>query len=188
MGHPRRLKKKWMGPKKRWDKERIIEEKKLMEDYGLKNKKELWKAKTKIRKYRHLARSLVGLPEDERKFMEEQLLNKMRRMGLLSEDNLSLDAVLGLRVEDLLERRLQTIVYKKGLARTIKQARQFVVHGHIRVGDKRVRSPGHIVTVEEEPLIDWYKEPIVTETEDTAVSSETQESSEQPSEQVVEHG
>jgi small subunit ribosomal protein S4 len=184
MGHPRRLKKKWMGPKKRWDKERIIEEKKLMEDYGLKNKKELWKAKTIIRKYRHIARSLVGLPEDERAVKEEELLNKMRRMGLLSEDNLSLDAVLGLRVEDLLERRLQTIVYKKGLARTIKQARQFIVHGHIRVGEKRVRSPGHIVTVEEEPLVDWYREPIITDTGEASVSSEPQESSEQ----VMEHG
>jgi small subunit ribosomal protein S4 len=159
MGDPRRLRKKYEKPFKRWDKQRIIEERKLMEAYGLKNKKELWKLQTILRKYRHMARKLVGMPEEERKEKEETLLNKLIKMGLLK-PGATLDDVLGLKVEDILDRRLQTQVYKKGLARTIKQARQFIVHGHIKVGDKRIRSPGYLVTIDEENLIDWYKEQI----------------------------
>ena len=176
MGDPRRLRKKYEKPSKRWDKQRIIEERKLMEAYGLKNKKELWKLQTILRKYRHMARKLVGMPEEERKEKEETLLNKLIKMGLLK-PGATLDDVLGLKVEDILDRRLQTQVYKKGLARTIKQARQFIVHGHIKVGDKRIRSPGYLVTVEEEDLIDWYKEPIqvFVETEQKEQEEEVKE-------------
>ncbi len=159
MGDPRRLRKKYEKPFKRWDKQRIIEERKLMDAYGLKNKKELWKLQTILRKYRHMARKLVGMPEEERKEREEILLNKLIKMGLLK-PGATLDDVLGLKVEDILDRRLQTQVYKKGFARTIKQARQFIVHGHIKVGDKRIRSPGYLVNIDEEDLIGWYKEPI----------------------------
>jgi small subunit ribosomal protein S4 len=159
MGDPRRLRKKYEKPFKRWDKQRIIEERKLMEAYGLKNKKELWKLQTILRKYRHMARKFVGMPEEEKKEKEETLLNKLIKIGLLK-PGATLDDVLGLKVEDILDRRLQTQVYKKGLARTVKQARQFIVHGHIKIGDKRIRSPGYLVTIDEENLIDWYKEQI----------------------------
>ncbi len=173
MGDPRRLRKKYEKPFKRWDKQRIIEERKLMEAYGLKNKKELWKLQTILRKYRHIARKLVGMPEETRKENEEILLNKLIKMGLLK-PGATLDDVLGLKVEDILDRRLQTQVYKKGFAKTIKQARQFIVHGHIKIGDKRIRSPGYLVTIEEENLIDWYKEPIpvFVETEQNETTDE----------------
>ncbi|MEM4138083.1 MAG: 30S ribosomal protein S4, partial [Sulfolobaceae archaeon] len=86
----------------------------------------------------------------------KQLISKLYRIGLLNSENATLDEILGLTEENLLERRLQTIVYKKGLARTIWQARQLIVHGHIAISGRRVTSPGYIVSREEEDLIDYY--------------------------------
>ncbi len=159
MGDPRRLKKKYEPPSHPWEKERILEEKKLMKEYGLKNKKEIWRAKTQIRKYRHMARELVGLAPEEREEKEKALLNKLERYGILPE-NSSLDDVLSLKTEDLLKRRLQTIVWKKGLARTIKQARQFITHGHIAVNGIKTTAPSMIIDLETEKTVGWYKEPL----------------------------
>ncbi|MCD6300925.1 MAG: 30S ribosomal protein S4 [Staphylothermus sp.] len=154
MGDPKKPGKKWEGPKHPWRKEVLIQELKLVGTYGLRNKRELWRAQTIIRKFRHQARSLLAAPKEIREKAEKALLRKLYRMGLLPE-NATLEDVLSLTVEDLLERRLQTIVYKKGLARTIYQARQLIVHGHIAIGGRRVTSPGYIVSREEEELIDY---------------------------------
>ncbi|OYT39468.1 MAG: 30S ribosomal protein S4, partial [Desulfurococcales archaeon ex4484_58] len=126
----------------------------LLGEYGLRNKRELWRAKTIIRRFRHQARALLATPKEIREPVEKALLNKLYRLGLLGE-NATLEDVLGLRVEDLLERRLQTIVYRKGLARTIYHARQLIVHGHIAIAGRRVTSPGYIVSRSEEDLIDY---------------------------------
>ncbi len=154
MGDPRKPRKKWIGPKHPWRKERLIEELRLVGEYGLRNKRELWIAQTIIRKFRHQARSLLAVPREIREKQEKALLHRLYQLGLLPE-NATLDDVLSLRVEDLLERRLQTIVYRKGLAKTIYQARQLIVHGHIAIGGRRVTSPGYLVTREEEDLIDY---------------------------------
>ncbi|MEB2836347.1 MAG: 30S ribosomal protein S4 [Desulfurococcales archaeon] len=154
MGDPRKPRRKWEGPKHPWIKERLIQELELMGRYGLKNKKELWRAATLARKFRHMARSLLGLPEDIRRERERALLHRLHRMGLIGE-NATLDDVLGLTAEHVLERRLQTIVWKKGLARTIYQARQLITHGHIAIAGRRVTSPGYLVSREEEDLIDY---------------------------------
>ncbi len=154
MGDPRKPRKKWEGPKHPWIKERLIKELELVGRYGLKNKKELWKAATLARKFRHLARSLLALPESVRAERERALLDRLYRMGLVDK-NASLDDVLGLTAEHILERRLQTIVYRKGLAKTIMQARQLIVHGHIAINGRRVTSPGYLVSREEEELIDY---------------------------------
>ncbi len=154
MGDPKKPRKKWEGPKHPWEKERLLKEIELVGRYGLKNKKELWLASSLARKFRHQARSLLGLPPEIRAERERTLLKRLYRLGLVGE-NASLDDVLGLTAEHILERRLQTIVYKKGLARTIHQARQLIVHGHIAIGGRRVTSPGHLVTREEEKLIDY---------------------------------
>ncbi|ACL11691.1 30S ribosomal protein S4P [Desulfurococcus amylolyticus 1221n] len=130
-------------------------EMKLMGTYGLRNKRELWKTATMVRYYRHRARSLLATPPEIREKEEKALLNRLIKLGLLKE-GARLDDVLNLKIEDLLERRLQTIVYKKGLAKTLHEARQLIVHGHIAIGGRRVRSPGRIVTVDEEPLVDYY--------------------------------
>ncbi len=154
MGDPRKPRKKWMGPRHPWIKERLIQELELVGRYGLKNKKELWIAATIARRFRHQARSLLGLPEDVRREREEALLKRLYRMGLVDE-NARLDDVLGLTAEHVLERRLQTIVWKKGLARTIHQARQLIVHGHIAIAGRRVTSPGYLVSRDEEDKIDY---------------------------------
>lgn len=154
MGDPKKPKKKWEGPRHPWRKEVLMEELRLLGMYGLRNKRELWRAKTLVRNIRHRARALLATPKEVRESMEKALLNKLYKMGLISE-NASLEDVLGLRVEDLLERRLQTIVYRKGLAKTIYQARQLIVHGHIAIAGRRVTSPGYIVSREEEDLIDY---------------------------------
>ena len=143
----RRQRKTYERPFKRWDKARIIEEARLMRIYGLKNKREIMKARSIIRGMRARARQLFAREEGK-----EELFAKIKRLGLLKGD-FTLDDVLGLKVEDLLERRLQTIVYRKGLANTIKQARQLIVHRHIAIGDRIVTVPGYLVTVEEEKLV-----------------------------------
>lgn len=123
--------------------------------YGLRNKRELWKAVTIVRYFRHRARALLAVPPDVREVEEKALINKLVKFGLLKE-GAKLDDVLNLRVEDLLERRLQTIVYRKGLAKSIYEARQLIVHGHIAIGGRRVRSPGYVVSIDEEPLVGFY--------------------------------
>lgn len=156
MGDPRKSRKKWEGPGLPWIKESLSDEQELLGKYGLRNKKEIWLARTIIREFRHMARTLLALPPAERIVREKQLIGKLYKMGLLKSQNTTVDDILGLKEEDLLERRLQTIVFKKGLARTIYQARQLIVHGHITVGGKRVTSPGYIVLKDEEDSIDFY--------------------------------
>lgn len=163
MGDPRRLRRKFEPPRHPWEKKRIEEEKKLMKDFGLKNKREIWKAKTEIAKYRHRARELVGIPVDERKEEEGVFLGKLVKLGLLKNDQ-GLDDILELKVEDLLERRLQTIVWKKGIARTPRQARQLITHGHISINGRKVTSPSMMINVELEKGIGWYGEPLKIET------------------------
>lgn len=153
----RKLKKKYKRPKKPWDKERIEEEKKLMEKYGLRRKREIWRAREILRKFRRRARRLVAEKDKEK---EKVLLDKLYRMGLLDK-NATLDDVLSLTVEDILERRLQTIVYKLGLAKTPKQARQFIVHGHIAFDGRRTIYPSMLVPRGMESRISFYGKPLV---------------------------
>jgi small subunit ribosomal protein S4 len=156
MGDPKKSRKKWEGPGHPWIKAYLEKEQILLGKYGLRNKRELWLTRTIIRKFRHQARSLLALPPTERAIRERQLINKLYKMGLLKSQNVTIDEILGLTEENLLERRLQTIVYKKGLARTIWQARQLIIHGHIAISGRRVTSPGYLVNIEEENLIDYY--------------------------------
>ena len=154
MGDPKKPRKKWEGPKHPWIKERLEREIELVGRFGLKNKKELWKAETMARKLRHRARALLALPEDLRQEQMKSLLERLYQMGLVERDA-TLDDILGLTAAHILERRLQTIVYKKGLAKTIYQARQLIVHGHIAIGGRRVTSPGYLVRRDEEDLVDY---------------------------------
>ncbi|MEB3861974.1 MAG: 30S ribosomal protein S4 [Desulfurococcales archaeon] len=154
MGDPKKPRKKWEGPKHPWIKERLQREIELVGKYGLKNKREVWRAETLARKLRHQARALLALPEDERAKAGRALLDRLYKMGLV-EKNATVDDILGLTASHILERRLQTIVYKKGLAKTIYQARQMIVHGHIAIAGRRVTSPGYLVSRDEEPLIDY---------------------------------
>jgi len=131
--------------------ERIGSEHGLVDRYGLSGKEELWRAQSELRSLRREARDLLGQEAadiDER----DEFLTRLRRVGILSDTD-GLDDVLGLGVTDLLERRLQTQVWRQGLANTATQARQFVTHGHIVVGDRRVDRPSYTVEVAEEDRI-----------------------------------
>ncbi len=154
MGDPKKSRRKWVTPGHPWIKDRLQEELELMGKYGLRNKREIWIAEAVVRSFRMRARSLLALPEPERSQAAKSLLDRLYRMGLINRDA-TLDDVLGLTAENVLERRLQTLVYRKGLARTIYQARQLVVHGHIAIGGRRVTSPGYLVPRDEEGLIGY---------------------------------
>jgi small subunit ribosomal protein S4 len=155
MGDPKKVKRKYSRPRKSFQKENIVKERELKNLYGLKNKKEYYIAETMIRSKRATARKLLALDLETRLKREEELLNSLKRIGIL-EKNPTLDDVLTLTAESILERRLQTIAWRKGLANTPKQARQFITHGHIAINGKKVDKPSYLVTNEEENTIKYY--------------------------------
>lgn len=157
MGDPKFSRKKYETPNHPWQAARIKEEKDIVRKYGLKNKTEIWKARSKLRQIRGQARDLqgkqlTGIAQVKRE--TEGLINRLTRMGLISE-GAKLDDVLALNVEAVLMRRLQTIAYLKGLASTPVQARQLIVHGHVAVGGRRVNVPGYHVMKAEEMSIEY---------------------------------
>jgi small subunit ribosomal protein S4 len=154
MGDPKKRRKKYATPRFPWRTDILKEELKLLGQYGLRNKHELWRHETMLSKFRGIARSLIGRPPEERKKMEEELLTRLKKLGVLNETAV-LDDVLDLTIEDILERRLQTIVFRKGLAKSIHQTRQLITHGHITIGNQRVTVPSYIVTKEEENQITY---------------------------------
>ena len=149
----KRQRKKHERPRRPWNKERILIEKELLKNFGLRRKREIWTAEALLRKYRRMARGLAA-KKDKKK--EEVLIKKLVRIGLL-EKGADLDDVLSLTVEDILERRLQTIIFRKGLATTPKQARQFIIHGKITLNDRKVSYPSYLVVKEEEAKIKVVK-------------------------------
>ncbi|MGC8569008.1 MAG: 30S ribosomal protein S4 [Nitrososphaeria archaeon] len=153
MGDPKKPKKTYSTPRNPWDRATLQRELELIGKYGLKNKRELWKASTIVSDIRRQARMLLGTHEEIRREQEKMLITRLYQMGLLEEGELNLDSILNLTVEDLLERRLQTMVLKKGIAKTIHQARQLVVHKKIMIGDRVVNRPGYLVGRDEENLI-----------------------------------
>jgi len=148
----RRIRRSYEKPLRPWDKATIERNKKIKKEYGLRRKKEILRAESILRNYRRLARDLAA-NRDETK--EAILMAKLRKFGLVNE-GASLDDVLALTINDILERRLQTIVYKKGFAKTPKQARQFIVHGHIALDGHRIRWPSALVPVDKEGSISFY--------------------------------
>jgi small subunit ribosomal protein S4 len=154
MGDPKRQRKKYDTPRFPWRTDTLQAELKLLGQYGLRNKHELWRHETSLSRFRGIARSLIGRTAEERKKMEEEILARLKKSGYLDETAV-LDDVLDLTIEDILERRLQTIVFRKGLVKTIQQSRQLVTHGHIAIGNRRVTVPSYVVTREEEKQINY---------------------------------
>ncbi|WP_049986901.1 30S ribosomal protein S4 [Halobellus rufus] len=147
--------KRYETPNHPFQGERIAQEGDLLGRYGLKNKEELWRAQSELRNYRREARRLIGDAQGDLDAAEaagEEFLTRLRRYGVLSEGD-DISRVLGLDVTDILERRLQTVAYRKGLASTPQQARQFIVHGHVVVDGARVTRPSKTVEVTEEDHI-----------------------------------
>lgn len=156
MGDPRKLRNKYRRPKKLWDVARIGEDRGLKKDFGLKNTREIWVASAELKKYRREARRLLALTEEERKKDEPIIIGKLSRMGILDK-SATLDDVLSLTVKHILERRLQTVVMRKGLARTTRQSRQLITHGFIKVDGRVVSSPSYLVDSDEEGTVAYAK-------------------------------
>jgi small subunit ribosomal protein S4 len=154
MGDPKRQRRKFETPRFPWRKDILQEELKLLGTFGLRNKHELWRSETMLSKFRGIARSLIGRTPEERVKMENELLTRLKKLGVLQETAV-LDDVLDLSIEDILERRLQTIVFRKSLTKTVHQARQLITHGHITIENRRVTVPGYIVSRKEEQAITY---------------------------------
>lgn len=151
MGDPRKQRKKYRTPLRPWEKDRMDQEDKLIRRYGLRRKEEIWRAETVLRDFRRQARRLLAASGEQAEKETQQFLGRLRRLGLIEGGDL--DEVLGLTIENILDRHLQAVVCKKGLARTPRQARQLITHGHITVEGRRVTVPSYMVSVEEEGRI-----------------------------------
>ena len=149
MGDPKLPRRVWRKPKRPLNYDLKMEELKTLGTFGLKTKRELWKAHTELSRVRNQARSLLALGQEVRQEKEPILMKSLSRIGLVGESS-TLDDVLNLQVTDLLGRRLQTIVMKKLEFRTPYQARQAVVHGHVMIGDRVVTIPSYTVDINEE--------------------------------------
>ena len=161
MGDPKKQRKKYDTPRFPWRTDTMQEELKLLGQYGLRNKHELWRHETMLSNFRGIARSLIGQSPEERQKRENELLTRLKKIGLLPETAV-LDDVLDLTLEDLLERRLQTLVMRKGLSKTMQQSRQLITHGHVAVGTQRIKTPGYIVTRPEETRITYSQNTSLT--------------------------
>ncbi|MDD2410623.1 MAG: 30S ribosomal protein S4 [Candidatus Methanomethylophilaceae archaeon] len=158
MGDPKFSRKTYDTPSHPWQGERIKAEHEVVVEFGLKNKNEVWKAQSILRNYRKQSRELQSRlrgNDAQARIEADNLISKCSRMGILPISGGDLNDVLVLNERDLLSRRLQTIVFEKGLASTIKQARQMINHGHIFLNGHRVTVPGYIVLRSEEPTVEY---------------------------------
>jgi len=172
MGDPKYPRRAWRKPKRPLNYELKMEELKILGTFGLRSKRELWKAHTELSRVRHQARSLLALRQEEREQKEPILMKSLVRIGLVS-GAASLDDVLNLQIDDLLSRRLQSIVSKKFGFKTPYQARQAIIHGHVMIGDRKIDIPSYMVTLEEENNIHFSPESKIPEMLEKSNKSES---------------
>ncbi|KAG9411562.1 40S ribosomal protein S9 [Aphanomyces cochlioides] len=153
----RNYRKTYRTPSRAFEKERLDQEMKLLGEYGLRCKREIWRVQYTLAKLRKAARQLLTLdPKDPKRLFEgPALMRRLKRFGLLAEDENELDFVLQMNTQKLLERRLQTKVFKQGLAKSIHHARVLIKQRHIRVGRQLVDVPSFMVRLDSEKHIDF---------------------------------
>jgi len=142
--------KRYSRPKKAFEKSRIEEENRLLKKYALKNKIEVWKTIAKVNYFRKRAMALAKSSSEE----QNVLFRKLQNLGLKAD---SISDVLALKIEDILERRLPTVVFKKNIAKTPQEARQMVAHKRVLIDNKVTDSPSYLVSVSEENQISLKK-------------------------------
>ena len=162
MGDTKNFRRVWKKPKRPLNFDLKMDELKILGTFGLKTKRELWKARTELSRVRNQARSLLALRQDVREQKEPILMNSLSKVGYVQSDA-TLDDVLNLEINDLLGRRLQTIVQKKFYFKTPYQARQAVSHGHVLIGDQIVNIPSYLVNVDEEDKVKLTSESVFNE-------------------------
>lgn len=167
----KKLKKQYETPNEGWNSDRIQREVEIIDQYGLKNKKEVYKAQSQLRDLRKEARKLVAEEDETQK---KELIEKTHSLGLVKE-NAGLEDILTLKATDILDRRLQTAVNRRGYSDTVREARQLVVHGHVYIDGERVNIPGYLLTQEEEKELE-VELPEEGEEEETEETEEEQES------------
>ncbi len=155
--HDRNYSKTAKAPRRPYEKSRLDSELRIVGEYGLKNKREVWRVMYALSKIRSAARYLLTLEEsnETRQFQGQALMRKLVRLGLLNEHERKLDYALAMTVDKMLERRLQTKVFKGGLAKSIHHARVMIRQRHIRVGKQLCNSPSFLVKVDSEKHIDY---------------------------------
>lgn len=181
MGDPRKQRKTYETPRHPWRKEQLDEELRMLGEYGLRNKRELRRHETALSKTRGIARALLGATEEERARFEKEYLASLAKLGILS-TGATVDDILDLSVKDLMERRLQTMVYRNGLAKSVHQARQFVTHGHISIGGSIVTVPGYIVRRDDETRLAFHTQSPLSNPQHP---SRTQQAGARPAERPV---
>ena len=160
MGDPKFSRSKTQTPTHPWRQARIDEEHALKEKYGLKKTggmREIWRERTSLRRYRNQAMKLIGrVDTSEGHFAKEkeQLISSLTRKGLLPE-GASVGDVLQIDIDQMLSRRLQSVVYRRGLAPTMRSSRQLIMHGHISIGKQKMTVPGYHILKEEEELLQY---------------------------------
>ena len=170
MGDPKKQRKKYATPRHPWRRDQLDVELRLMGEYGLRNKRELWRCKTMLSEMRGIARSLLAKSGSEREKSERDFLSRLRRMGLAG-DTTSIDDTLDLDIRDLLERRLQTVVLRGGLAGSASQSRQLISHGHITVSGRVVTVPGYLVAKADDEGVRYATESPISKSDHPARQS-----------------
>jgi small subunit ribosomal protein S4 len=187
MGDPKKSRKRYSPPRNPWRSDQLSQELFLLGTYGLRNKKELWRAQTRLSNFRKQARHLLAASTDVRGREEPKLLTHIGKLGLVQNEQSTLDDVLSLTVENILERRLQTLVWKHGLAKSPYQARQLISHGHIALNERRMTIPSYLVSPGEEGSLSYSSGSSFAKFAQAAASSalETSEAPAEPAPQDV---
>jgi small subunit ribosomal protein S4 len=154
MGDIKRFKKKYSTPMHPWNATRIKLEAEIRSKYGVANKREIWKMESQLSAFKDQAKRLLTRTDDQAEKERSQMLTRMVSLGLIKSAS-GMDDILGLQLRNIMNRRLQTIVLRKRLARSIRHARQLIVHEHISVGGKKITSPSYLVLVSEETSVGY---------------------------------
>ena len=152
MGDIKKIKKKYSKPSHPWRIERITEQNQIIREYGIPKKTELWKVIAKLESFKNQAKGLSARNDTQADIERKNLVKKLESLNLIKET--TLEAILGISIKNVLDRRLQTLAYKKGYAKSMKQARQMIIHRHILVGGKINSSPSYLVKSAEETSIE----------------------------------
>ena len=156
MGDPKKQRKKFSKPDHPWRKERIESEKEIVQQYGLKRKQEIWKMDSMLKKFLNRAKSLIAQRSAQSELEKKQLLSRLHTLGLLKKDS-RIEDILNLTLKDVMERRLQTLLCRKNLSNSMLQSRQFITHEFVAVGNRKITSPSHLISLQEEPNIKLVK-------------------------------